>query len=208
MANTSVSLIPLIAAALIAPGYVISFISSRFTTARPNFSAGLALSSIYYAFVYLVLGILCKIKTSGQLIDFVKEIDHIQVFLIVVIGPILMGTIAGHVMQKQWIYNFFRSSRWPNWFQISPANGILSAWDLKFLEAGHQKIEVHLKDGSVIKAMYEFGCFVSTDPNERDIYLNNIIEWKGKDGGIISIKNTEGVLLTGDSIRRIIFYPA
>ena len=209
MTNSSIPLIPLIAAALIAPGYVISFISSRFITARPNFSAGLALSSIYYALVYLLLGIFCKVKTSTQLIVFVERIDHIQVFLIVVIGPILVGAIAGHIIQKQWIYKFLRSYKWPKWFWFTdPANGIQSAWDLKFLENEHQKIEVHIKDGSKIEAMYEFGCYVSTDSNERDIYLNNIIMWIDGDGETVNIENAEGVLLTGDSIRKIIFYSA
>ena len=197
----------LTAAALIAPGYIITFVSSRFVTARPNFAASLALSSMYYALIYLLLGIFCNVKTSNQIVDFAKGIGYIQVFLVVVIGPIVLGAVAGHVIQKQWIYDFFRSPKWPEKLQISPASGIPSAWDLKFLEATHQEIEVHLKDGSKIKAIFKDGCFVSTDPNERDIYLNNILEWKGKDGGNISAENTEGVLLTGDSIRRIVFYP-
>ena len=203
----NISLIPLIAAALIAPGYIVSFISSRFTIARPNFSAGLALSSVYYALVYLVLGLLCSIKSPKQITGYIEEISYIHVFLIVVVGPIIVGTVAGYIIQREWIYKIIRWPRWPNFLQLYPASGIPSAWDWKFLNAGNQRIIVYLKDKSEILAFYDAGCFVSTDPNERDIYLSNIQEWRnGEDGEIIDTCDIEGILLTGDSIRKIVFY--
>lgn len=42
----SLSLVPLVAAALYALGYIITFMVSRFTTGRPNFLGSLALSVV------------------------------------------------------------------------------------------------------------------------------------------------------------------
>ena len=75
------------------------------------------------------------------------------------------------------------------------------------MRANSQWITVHLKNGTAILAEYEKECFVSTDPNERDLYLSNVYTW-GEDGGD-PVRDTriEGLLLKADSIDRVEFHP-
>ena len=202
----TLSLVPLVAAALIAPGYIISFVSSRFTMGRANFSAGLlALSSVYYSTVWLIAGILWDIKSMGQVIEEIKDINFYSVFAVVALIPAIVGILSGIAIQRKWIYDLIRWKRIPKWLRPNPIIGTPSAWDFRFLDSKTQWITVHLEDGSEITALYEAGCFVSTDPNERDIYLQKIHKWK-KDGENMPIAKIDGILLTGNSIRKIEFH--
>ena len=69
-----------------------------------------------------------------------------------------------------------------------------------------QWITVHLKGGQQILALYDADCFVSTDPNERDLYLSNRHHW-GEDGEPVADERVEGLLLKGDAIDQIDFHP-
>ena len=193
----SISIVPLVAAALVTPGYVILFMLSRFTTGRPAFPASLAVSSVYYVVVWAFLG-------WGSAIDVAQRIRCLSIDWsavgIVVALPIAIGIIVGLGIQKEWLYWLLRKVR------LEPVHGIPSAWDWKFMRAEQQWITVHLKDNTEIVAEYNTDCFVSTDPNERDLYLSNVYEWvEGKEEPVQD-ERIDGLLLKADSIDRIEFH--
>ena len=193
----SISIVPLVAAALVTPGYVILFMLSRFTTGRPAFPASLAVSSVYYVVVWAFLG-------WGSALDVAQRIRSLSIDWsavgIVVALPIAIGIIVGLGIQKEWLYWLLRKVR------LEPVHGIPSAWDWKFMRAEQQWITVHLKDNTEIVAEYNTDCFVSTDPNERDLYLSNVYEWvEGKEEPVQD-ERIDGLLLKADSIDRIEFY--
>ena len=193
----SISIVPLVAAALVTPGYVILFMLSRFTTGRPAFPASLAVSSVYYVVVWAFLG-------WGSAIDVAQRIRSLSIDWsavgIVVALPIAIGIIVGLGIQKEWLYWLLRKVR------LEPVHGIPSAWDWKFMRAEQQWITVHLKDNTEIVAEYNTDCFVSTDPNERDLYLSNVYEWvEGKEEPVQD-ERIDGLLLKADSIDRIEFH--
>lgn len=193
----SISIVPLVAAALVTPGYVILFMLSRFTTGRPAFPASLAVSSVYYVVVWAFLG-------WGSAIDVAQRIRSLSIDWsavgIVVALPIAIGIIVGLGIQKEWLYWLLRKVR------LEPVHGIPSAWDWKFMRAEQQWITVHLKDNTEIVAEYNTDCFVSTDPNERDLYLSNVHEWvEGKEEPVQD-ERIDGLLLKADSIDRIEFH--
>ena len=193
----SISIVPLVAAALVTPGYVILFMLSRFTTGRPAFPASLAVSSVYYVVVWAFLG-------WGSALDVAQRIRSLSIDWsavgIVVALPIAIGIIVGLGIQKEWLYWLLRKVR------LEPVHGIPSAWDWKFMRAEQQWITVHLKDNTEIVAEYNTDCFVSTDPNERDLYLSNVYEWvEGKEEPVQD-ERIDGLLLKADSIDRIEFH--
>ena len=122
----SISIVPLVAAALVTPGYVILFMLSRFTTGRPAFPASLAVSSVYYVVVWAFLG-------WGSAIDVAQRIRSLSIDWsavgIVVALPIAIGIIVGLGIQKEWLYWLLRKVR------LEPVHGIPSAWDWKFMRA-------------------------------------------------------------------------
>ena len=193
----SISLVPFLAAGLITPGYVILFMISRFTTGRPAFASSLAVSCTYYVVVWACFDLGSAVDVAQWVTDF-----HVnwQVAAIVVGAPTAVGVLVGVAVQNEWLYRLLRCIR------LEPVHGIPSAWDWKFMRANTQWITVHLKDGATILALYEKDCFVSTDPNERDLYLSNVYTW-GEDGaGPVRDTRTEGLLLKADSIDRIEFH--
>ena len=194
----SISIVPLLAAGLVTPGYVILFMISRFTTGRPAFASSLAVSSTYYVVVWACFDLGSAVDVAQRVVDF-----HVnwQVAAIVVGAPAAIGVLTGVAVQNEWIYRLLRCIR------LEPVHGIPSAWDWKFMRANSQWITVHLKDGTAILAEYEKDCFVSTDPNERDLYLSNVYTW-GEDGeDPVRDTRIEGLLLKADSIDRIEFHP-
>ena len=73
------------------------------------------------------------------------------------------------------------------------------------MRVDQQWITAHLKDGTDILAGYSKDCFVSTDPNERNLYLSNMYTW-GADGSPVGNERVEGLLLKADSIDRVEFH--
>ena len=193
-----ISIVPLLAAALVTPGYVILFMISRFTTGRPAFASSLAVSSVYYVAAWTALG-------WGSAVDVAARVRDLDIgwpaFLVVVVVPLVIGFFIGIGVQKGWIYRFLRL------IGLEPVHGIPSAWDWKFMRAESRWITVHLKNGSTVVAIYDADCFVSTDPNERDLYLSNVHTWNDENDALVRNERVEGLLLKGDSIDRIEFHP-
>ena len=196
----SVSVVPLLAAGLVTPGYTILFMLSRFTTGRPSFAPSIAVSSAYYVVVWA----LCDFGSAVDVAKLVSDFKvNWQVAVIVVVVPAVIGVLAGLAVQKGWIYHLLRSVK------LEPVHGIPSAWDWKFMRANKQWITVHLKDGTNILALYNRDCFVSTDPNERDLYLSNVYRWdKDENGTLTPVRDdrVKGLLLKADSIDHIEFH--
>ena len=84
----SMPLIPLIAAGLVTPGYIILFMISRFTTGRPAFSVSIGVSSVYYVLMWAsfrwgsVSDIAQRIRTM--------EIDW-NIAVVIVLIPVVIG---------------------------------------------------------------------------------------------------------------------
>lgn len=192
----SISIVPLLAAGLVTPGYIILFMISKFTTGRPSFASSLAVSSAYYVTAWALFDFGSAVDVAMRLRDF--DVSW-QVAVIVVGAPLAIGVLAGQAVSKEWLYQALR------FVKLEPVHGIPSAWDWKFIRANEQWITVHLKDGTNILARYCEDCFVSTDPNERDLYLSNVYR-RDKGGSAVRDERVTGLLLTADSIHRIEFH--
>ncbi len=192
----SVSIVPLLAAGLITPGYIFLFVFSRFTTGRPSFAPSIAVSSVYYVVVWAI----CDF---GSVVDIGERVIYTDVnwlvLMIVVVFPVAIGVFAGHAFEKGWLYRSARHAK------LNPVHGIPSAWDWKFMDPNDQRITVHLKDGTHILALWDKECFASTDPNERDLYLSNRYT-RAENGAPVRDDRVKGLLLKADSIDRIEFH--
>ena len=166
----SISIVPLLVAGLVTPGYIILFMVSRFTTGRPSFASSLAVSSAFYVLVWALF----DFGFAMDVAEHVRGFDvNWHVAMIVVEVPAVIGVLAGLAVQKEWIYLLLR------FVKLDPVHGIPSAWDWKFMRADRQWITVHLNNGTDVLAVYSKDCFVSTDPNARDLYLSNVYMWGG-----------------------------
>lgn len=191
---------PLLTAGMITPGYIFLLVMSRFTTMRPDFVSSLALSGIYYALFWAFTG-------SSPLLSIWQGAGRFDiswlVAMIVVLAPagggLVLAVLFRLTVQRKFFYYVLQ------FVKLKPAYRIPSAWGWKFMQADQQWITVHLKDGRDIPALYGKNFFVSTDPNERDLYLSNVYTWGG-DGCPVEDERVKGLLLKANSIDRIEFH--
>lgn len=192
----TIILIAVFLVVIITPGYTILFVVSRFTTGRPAYRSSIAVSSVYYVIVWVTLDLGNILNVGVQILD--HEIRW-QTAAVLVGGPIAIGLVAGLCSQKDLLYRLLR------FVKTEPVHNVPSAWDWKFMRAEQQWITMKLNDGKTILALYDENCFVSTDPNERDLYLSNVYEWD-EDGYPVKDERIGGLLLKADTIDRIEFH--
>ena len=88
--------------------------------------------------------------------------------------------------------------------RLNPVHPTPSAWDWTFEDLGEQFILVALRDGTYIGGLVGADSFVSSDPTERDIYIQQIYNiddsdnWKPMD---------HGILIAAGEISTIEFWP-
>ena len=175
---------------LLAPGVIFLFVRSQFTTGRLNpphaILTYVVISTIYYAIVFLFASIIPQ--------------NYWGWVLVVFVFPIIFGFLSGINTQKGYTHRFFRRMR------INPLHAVPSAWDWKFNDIERQWVLVTLKDETKIFGLFGWNSFASSDPNQRDMYLewiHGIIDREGN----FSFKDEAGILIAAGEIKTIEFRP-
>ena len=183
---------------LLVPGLIVLSVRSQFLTGRrPSHSAALlsylTVSVIYYAlalpFVDFILSFQ-KPDNSNVLLTW---------FVLIFIGPALLGLLLGVNIQK----DLFRSVL--QYIGLNPIHVIPTAWDWKFGNMTEQWVLVTLKDGTRFAGFCGDESFMSSDPSERDIY----IQWTYDidDQNNWSSRGENGVLIAAGEVQTIEFWP-
>jgi hypothetical protein len=179
------------------PGLIVLFVRSQFITGkRPPHAAALlsylTVSVIYYAlalpFVDLVLSIL-----EGS------QSKVIAWFALVFVGPAFLGLLLGINIQKELFHRFLK------WCNLNPVHVMPTAWDWKFGGMTEQWVLVTLKDGTRFGGFCGQDSFMSSDPAERDIYIQWIYDID--DNSDWSPRGENGVLIASGEIKTIEFWP-
>lgn len=189
---------PYMIVGLLVPGLIVLSVRSQFLTGRrPSHSAALlsylTVSVIYYAlalpFVDFILSFQ-KPDNSNVLLTW---------FALIFIGPALLGLLLGVNIQK----DLFRSVL--QYFGLNPIHVIPTAWDWKFGNMTEQWVLVTLKDGTRFAGFCGDESFMSSDPSERDIY----IQWTYDidDQNNWSSRGENGVLIAAGEVQTIEFWP-
>ena len=177
---------------LLAPGVIFLFVRSQFTTGRLNpphaILTYVVISTVYYAVVFPLTNIEIILQS------------YLGWVLIVFVVPIIFGLLSGIDIQKGYTHKFFRR------IKLNPLHAVPSAWDWKFNNIERQWVLVTLKDETKIVGLFGGNSFASSDPNERDMYLewiHGIVDKKGN----FSSKDETGILIAGGEIKTIEFLP-
>lgn len=202
MSNVVPALSPVIgiywAAALLAPGIVILFVRSMFAVgARIPPSAMLwhymVVSVVYYALVLPIMPFISAAEDS-------EWKTALAWAGLTVAGPALLGLLLGVVSQKEFIYKAFRR------IGLNPVHRILTAWDWKFGAMGDEWVLITLKDGTRIGGLCGRDSFVSSNPDERDLYIESIYRVDGDDR-YSTRDERRGVWIASGEISTIEFWP-
>ena len=179
------------------PGLVVLFVRSQFVTGRrPSHSAAalsyFTLSVIYYALTLPLLHL--ALSTTGtwyaQLAAWI---------LLILVGPAGLGLLLGLNVQKNWLRRILQR------FGLKVVHPIPTAWDWKFGRSGYEWVLVTLKDGTRFGGFCGPESFMSSDPGERDIYIQWIYEID--DEGRWHAPNERGLFVAAGEVRTIEFWP-
>ena len=179
------------------PGLIVIFVRSQFLTGRsPSHSEAflsyLTVSVIYYALAFPFVDFVLSIHEPG----YGKVLAW---FSLIFIGPAMLGLLLGINIQK----NLFR--RVLHWFRLNPIHVMPTAWDWKFGNMTSQWVLVTLKDGTRFAGFCGPESFMSSDPTERDIYIQWI--YNIDDQNNWTPRGENGVLIAAGEIRTIEFWP-
>lgn len=183
---------PYLTVAFLVPGMIILSVRSQFTTGKLGLSSALlpylTVSCVYCALVFPIANL-----------PWVRELDYqdpLGWILLVFIGPVVFGTLLGVDIQRDYTRRFLRR------VGLNTVHAVPSAWGWKFNRMRELKwVVVTLKDGARIGGFFGEDSFASSEPTERDIYLERSyrIDDEGSDW---SFESEEGILVLGKESRQ------
>ena len=155
----------------------------------------LTVSTIYWAVLFLASDMLIAIGYwwDGSTLSTLRWL----VFLVIL--PVIVGVITGVVSNRTLLYRSLKKIR------LNPIHPTPSAWDWTFSDLNEQYVLVKLKNGAMFGGFLGADSFISSDPNERDMYIVEIFEIDAENKWVT---NGHGVYLTGRDISSIEFLPS
>ena len=180
----------------LAPGLIVLFVRSQFVTGRitPNLGVGpyVIVSVVYYALAYPFVELVLSIPEPGLW----KVLGW---FGLILVGPATLGLLLGVNIQK----DLFRRAL--QRCGLNLVHAIPTAWEWKFGAMPPQWVLVTLKDGTRFAGYCGPDSFMSSDPTERDMYIEQIYDLDDDDNWI-NVGRKE-VLVTSGEVQTIEFWP-
>lgn len=141
---------------------------------------------------------------------FINETKNIVVFnlilsLYVFIIPFVSGVIIGGLIQNN-VFRRLMKTKPFSWTKIRPTAYGQSAWDSLFSNIEGRYGIVILQDDTKFRVLLSVNSFVSSDPEERDIYFEEV--FADQEDGKPWISINRGLYLPKDQIKSIeVFHP-
>jgi len=153
------------------PGFILLYTRSRFTNGGrlPSLKENVALYIVLSA-IYLILFKPLFVLESAQK----GSVAYIWSLLIFLVYPALLCTCLGAITQRRLVESIFLHLTQRIGLKVKLVDPTPTAWDWKFAQLAESFVIIKLKDGSTIYGRAGRKSFVSSDPNERDIYVQPI----------------------------------
>ncbi len=182
----------------IVPGFIILFVRSQFITGRISSNSKEAILS--YLTITVIYGSLVFLLVDLTSLTLMPASGLIWFCLFIFLVPIALGLLLGINSQKDFVRNLLRRCR------LKLVHPIPTAWDWKFSRMSPQWVLVTLKDDTRFAGFCSSESFISSDPNERDIYIEKVYDL-GDDGTWSPPDDERGLLIAAGEIRTIEFWP-
>lgn len=186
---------------LLVPGIVILFVRSQFVTTRIASNAENLISYLAVSLIYHALAL--------PFLDMFVPHDNLFVgrtfawFLYILIIPVFFGLAIGINIQKNFVRRALQD------VGLNPVHAIPTAWDWKFDRmqvTGGEWVLVTLKNGTRFAGFCGPESFISSEPTERDLYIQWIYDIDDDDKWL-PLRET-GLLVAGGEISTIEFWPS
>ncbi len=183
--------------ALVVPGLVITYVRAQFITGRmqkhtESFLSYFALSAIYGAIVIPFVDWLRTWSETGS-------IGLLSWFGLIFAGPAIFGAILGLNARTDALRRILR------FLGINPVHAVPTAWDWKFGRMGEHLVIITLKDDTKFAGYCGRNSFMSSDPNERDLYVEKIYDWGENDKWLDN--GEHGLWVSSGELKSVEFFP-
>lgn len=177
----------------IVPGLITVFFRAQFLTGRMQKHSDAILTyfsiSIIYWSALTVVGITPSVVASSAWMYLVFTL----------LLPAVLGCVLGLNARLDVVRNLLRKAR------LNPVHPTATAWDWKLSRTGPCHVLITMTEGEMVAGAYDQYSFSSSDPAERDIFLEKVFE-VSKDGTWQEIPGKE-ILIRASEIRYIEFLP-
>lgn len=184
--------------ALLAPGFIVTFVRNQFLTGRTRTISETTMEYIIVSVVFYALAI--------PLIPHLSWMTDDKSILLVLVLPALIGIILGAFAQLEVLSRLLNCGLL-SWTGLKIAHPIPTSWDYVFanLKTGVWVL-VTLKSGERIHGLFGGQSFASSDLSRRDLYIEDIRkeDWSALE----SDGRTRGIWLSEEEIRLIEIIPA
>src|SRR3546814_4464696 len=120
--------------------------------------------------------------------------------LVILVGPAVLGVLSGYNTQRGWLRRLFQHAG------LQPVHVMPTAWDWQFSRlAGSNWVLVTMQDGSTVAGLFGGQSFASSDPAERDIYIEQVYDYTA-DGEWHCARPGHSILVMRDEIRFVEFF--
>jgi len=117
-------------------------------------------------------------------------------FVVLFLSPVVLGLLSGYGSSKDLYFRFLR------WCGLNPKHPTPTSWDYLFSDSESKWLIVTFKDGSNVAGYWGENSFASSNPLERDVYLETVWSADGK-GKWKETQPNNGILIRADEIRAI-----
>lgn len=176
-----------------------------------KFALGLLARS---TFVYLPWSPLIYRAWTGKWYDLYPfQTAGLALFFLLIL-PVVEGIVFGYARQRAWfekavgcLSKWAEAAEWPVEvrkfleLKLFEQNSVPTAWDSVFTGIKQCWVIVTLKDGSKVYGFLGQGSHVSSDREERDIFISHTVV--KKESGLEIVPNTAGVYIKHDEIKTI-----
>ena len=179
------------------PGYIILEIIRMITPSSKKTETEIVVQSIGYSIlnysIWSFVFSLLEISFSNNTI-LLKVMQSVALILTGIITGVCIA-----VIKKKNIMG-----RILGLLKIDTTNSIPTSWDYVFSKYEPYWLEIGVSDGTVIRGLFYDNSFASSEPGEKDIYLEELYE--KKEDSWEKVRQTKGVWINHNEIRYIKFY--
>lgn len=170
-------------AAFVVPGIVALFVRAQFLTGRAEVTKEAVLT--FFTIATLYYGLLAPFLPWLTAHGLAPTQGPVALFGWTVIGPALLGLALGVNASRGWTWRVFGR------LGLKTVHVMPTAWDWKFGGMIGSWVVVTLKDGSQVAGWFGQRSFASSDPKERDLYVERVYrvdddkQWHATESGLL-----------------------
>lgn len=189
------------AIAFIIPGFIVVGTIERIIPKRKKDYSLKLLDFFIYSFINLILWAIIIYLICIN-IEWWKE-QYFWLWLIIIfitiISPFLISLFIIYINKEELVRKICKK------FKINLIEPEPSAWDYKFSKREAEWVIVTLTDDSIIAGFMGGLSFISSNEDERDIYINEVYTIDDNNNWSIR-ENTNGILIKAEYIKYIEFF--